>query len=176
MRIVFPINLSNCSSICAGIGPPVTNIPSSMLMLKAYSVRFALDRNRQRPSATALDVQDADFATLGHRPHLFRPVVDRRTRPHVGPEGLNRVVNALSLDAIGRFHDDLDLHAATGGSYKSIGNTRNLVNRVADQRDPLLGRIQDLKDRLFGTAKWPCVGHWPRPNQFDGLLLPMGLF
>jgi len=42
-----PDQLSNCSSTCPGSGPPVTKTPSSMLMVKAYSVKLALDRKSQ---------------------------------------------------------------------------------------------------------------------------------
>ena len=43
----IPIKRSNCSSTCPGSGPPVTRSPSSMLMMKACLVRFALDKNSQ---------------------------------------------------------------------------------------------------------------------------------
>src|SRR5262249_46362809 len=46
-----PISPSKCSCTWAGIFPPVTSTPNSMLIVKAYSVRLAEDRNSQRPSA-----------------------------------------------------------------------------------------------------------------------------
>ncbi len=105
----------------------------SKLHVDAESV-FRQVRTGQEQAAAighgTFDVQGADFAALGHRPLLFRPVVDRRTRPYVGPEGLDSVVFALPLDAIGRFHDDVNLHAATGGADKGLPNMRNPVDRV----------------------------------------------
>ena len=44
---------SKCRSTIPGNYPPFTSKPNSMLMVKAYSVKLALDRNIRCPSATA---------------------------------------------------------------------------------------------------------------------------
>ena len=61
------INISKCFSTSTGIFPPVISTPSSMLMLNAYSVRLALERNNRRPSATAhLTCRMPNTATAHH--------------------------------------------------------------------------------------------------------------
>ena len=162
----IPINRSNCSSTCPGSGPPVTRSPSSMLMVKAYSVRLALDRNSQRPSATAhLTCRMPCLPPSVMCPLFFGPVVHRRNCRHLIPKGLDRVVFRLTFDLVRCFHDHVDPHATMGSTYQCLADAGDSVDGVADQgdaselRNP---RLEGSPARCGETARHPLR---PRPHK-----------
>ena len=99
--------------------PPVIKTPSSMLREKACSVRFALDRNSHRPSATAhLTCRIPGLPCRPEAP-LERPEVDAAAARHGRPQGGQGAVRVLPFDPVGAFDDDVDRHAPVGGSSRA---------------------------------------------------------
>ena len=175
-RITLPSGRSKCSCTCPGSLPPVTSTPNSMLIVKAYSVRFADDRNSHRPSATAhLTCRMPTLPLSSLAPLLLRPEVDRRASGHVVAQRPQRVVLVLAFELVRRLHDDVDLHAPPRRPHQRLADVRNPVDGVADQRDPLPGRVENLEDCLLRAPEGVCLGAGASPDQFDRLAFPVDL-
>ncbi len=148
-----------------------------MFTVKAYSVRLALDRNSQRPSATAhFTCRMPCLPPFSCRPLCFGPVVHRRDCRHLIPKGLDRVVFRLPFDLVRCLHHHVDPYPTAGCSNQGLANAGNPVNGVADQGDAFRGRIQHLQDGLLRAAKRHAFHLGAGPHQLHRLALTMNLF
>ena len=142
-----------------------------MLIVKAYSVRFAEDRNSQRPSATThltCRMPTLPFGSLALRsPSARSRPWSRPPRPRPVPGSCR--IRCCPASLSGRLDDDLDPDATPGGPHQGVPDMRDAVDGVADERDPLAGRIEHLEDGLFRVAVGDGLAAGSRPDQLDGL-------
>ena len=82
-------------------------------------------------------------------PAVLRPVVQRGAGRHVVAQGPDRVVFPLPWILSGRLDDDPDPHATSGRPHQGVTHMRDAVDGVADEGDPLAGRIEHLEDGLL---------------------------
>ena len=141
-----------------------------MLIENAYSVRFADERKSQRPSATThltwrmptLPFGSLSLRSFGQKYSVEQAATSSPKARIVSYSCCPCILSGVSTMIPTRTPRRAALH-------QGVTHMRDAVDGVADDGDPLAGRVEHLEDRLLRVAVRDGLAAGSRPDQFDRL-------